>query len=121
MEGEIGQPILGRSRAIATVKRQSSSSLRSFPRSDLMRSTLLILALVTTFAASGSAAVNAQAIGNPETVVPSAPIGHLQPRSQQFYPESQADQTVEQKMSAFDAEQRKLDAELDKRLNICRC
>jgi hypothetical protein len=45
----------------------------------------------------------------------------LQPRSQQFSPGSQADQTVEQKMSAFDAEQRKLDAELDKRLNICRC
>jgi hypothetical protein len=86
-----------------------------------MRSTLLILALGTALAASGSAAVNAQAIANPETAVPSAPIGHLQPRSQQFSPDSQADQRVEQKMSAFDAEQRKLDAELDQRLNICRC
>jgi hypothetical protein len=35
--------------------------------------------------------------------------------------DSQADQAVEQKMTAFDAEQRKLDAELDKKLNICRC
>ena len=86
-----------------------------------MRSTLLILALATTFAASGSASVNAQAVANPETAVPSAPIGHLQPRAQQFSADSQADQTVDQKMSAFDAEQRKLDAELDKRLNICRC
>jgi hypothetical protein len=78
-----------------------------------------MLALGTALATSGSAAINAQAIANPETAVPSAPIGHLQPRSQQFSPGSQADQTVEQKMSAF--EQRKLDAELDKRLNICRC
>ena len=86
-----------------------------------MRSTLLMLVLGTALAASGGAAANAQAIANPETAVPSAPICHLQPRAQQFSPDSQADQTVEQKMSAFDAEQRKLDAELDKRLNICRC
>jgi hypothetical protein len=86
-----------------------------------MRSTLLMLALGAALAASGSAAVNAQAIASPETTVLPAPIGHLQPRSQQFSPGSQADQSVEQKMSAFDAEQQKLDAELDKRLNICRC
>jgi hypothetical protein len=86
-----------------------------------MRSTLLMLVLGTALAALGGVAANAQAIANPETAVPSAPIGHLQPRAQQFSPDSQADQTVERKMSAFDAEQRKLDAELDKRLNICRC
>jgi hypothetical protein len=86
-----------------------------------VRSTLLTLALATTLAATGSAALNAQAITNPETAVANAPIGHLQPRSQQFSMDSQADQAVEQKMTAFDAEQRKLDAELDKKLNICRC
>jgi hypothetical protein len=86
-----------------------------------MRPTLLTLALATMLAASGSAAVNAQAITNPETVVANAPIGHLQPRSRQFSRDSQADQVIEQKMTAFDAEQRKLDAELDKKLNICRC
>jgi hypothetical protein len=50
-----------------------------------------------------------------------APIGHLQPRAQQFSPRSPAEQTEQQRMSTFDAEQQKLDEELDKRLNICRC
>jgi hypothetical protein len=54
------------------------------------------------------------------TVVP-APIGHLQPRAQQFSPRSPAEQAEQQRMSTFDAEQQKLDEELDKRLNICRC
>jgi hypothetical protein len=79
-----------------------------------------MLALTAALAASG-AAVNAQVAAGPETSVPGAPIGHLQPRAQQFSPGSQADQTIDQKISAYDAEQQKLDAELDKRLNICRC
>jgi hypothetical protein len=87
-----------------------------------MRSTLLIaLALGSALAASGGAAALAQAIAVPATGVPSAPIGHLQPRAQPFSSFSAAEQAEQQKMSNFDAEQQKLDEELDKRLNICRC
>jgi hypothetical protein len=87
-----------------------------------MRSTLLFaLALGTTLAVSGSAAVFAQSIAVTSTGVPSAPIGHLQPRAQQFSSHSAAEQAEQQQMSIFDAEQQKLDEELDKRLNICRC
>ena len=87
-----------------------------------MRLNLLVtLALASTLAVSGSAAVFAQSIAGTTTGVPSAPIGHLQPRAQQFSSQSAAEQTEQQKMSIFDAEQQKLDEELDKRLNICRC
>jgi hypothetical protein len=70
--------------------------------------------------ASGSAAVRAQTIVGPTTAAPSAPIGHLQPRAQQFAPRSAAEQAEQGKMSDFDAEQQKEDEELDKHLNICR-
>ena len=53
--------------------------------------------------------------------IPQAPIGHLQPRVRQFSPGSVPEKTEQQSMSAFDAEQRKLDEQLDKSLNICRC
>jgi hypothetical protein len=86
-----------------------------------MRSTFFIMAVLGTLAASGSAAVNAQSIGVSATTVPGqAPIGHLQPRAQQFAPGSPAEQTVQDKMSSFDAQQQKADEELDQRLNICR-
>jgi hypothetical protein len=49
-----------------------------------------------------------------------APIGHLQPRAWQFAPESTAEQAQQGAMSNFDAEQQKLDEQLDKHLNICR-
>jgi hypothetical protein len=49
-----------------------------------------------------------------------APIGHLQPRAQQFSPSAPAEQNEQQQISAYDAQQQKLDEELDKRLNICR-
>jgi hypothetical protein len=68
----------------------------------------------------GSAAVAAP-LGRAATSVPQAPIGHLQPRAPQFSPRSPAEQTEQQQMSRFDAEQQKLDEQLDKSLNICRC
>jgi hypothetical protein len=49
-----------------------------------------------------------------------APIGHLQPRVPQFAPEPTAEQAQQGEMSNFDAEQQKLDEQLDKHLNICR-
>ena len=63
----------------------------------------------------------ARPLGNAAAPIPQAPIGHLQPRARQFSPGSVPEQIEQQKMSAFDAEQRKLDEQLDKSLNICRC
>jgi hypothetical protein len=53
--------------------------------------------------------------------VPQAPIGHLQPRAHQISPGAPAEQIEQQQLSTFDAEQQKLDQQLDKSLNICRC
>jgi hypothetical protein len=50
-----------------------------------------------------------------------APIGHAQPRANDFSPSSPAEQAVQDQLSAFDAQQKKLDEMLDKKLNICRC
>jgi hypothetical protein len=86
-----------------------------------MRSSFLIIALLSTLAASDIAAINAQPIVDSAATVPgSAPIGHLQPRAQQFAPRSAAEQAEQDKMSIFDAQQQKEDEDLDKRLNICR-
>ena len=86
-----------------------------------MRSTVFIIALLNTLAASSVAAVNAQPIAVSATVVPGrAPIGHLQQRAQPFVPGSTAEQGEQDKMSTFDAEQQKEDEELDRHLNICR-
>jgi hypothetical protein len=63
----------------------------------------------------------ARPLTNAAAPIPQAPIGHLQPRARQISPGSVPEQIEQQKMSAFDAEQRKLDEQLDKSLNICRC
>jgi hypothetical protein len=86
-----------------------------------MRSTLLAVVLGTALVVSGDGAVFAQSIAGVSTGVQTAPIGHLQPRTQQFSSRSAAEQSEQQKMSQFDAEQKTLDGELDKQLNICRC
>jgi peptidoglycan hydrolase CwlO-like protein len=85
-----------------------------------MRSTLIIVALLSTLTVSGSAVADAQSISDTVTAVHGAPIGHLQPRAQQFSPRAPAEQAEQQQMSTFDAQQQKLDEELDKQLNICR-
>jgi len=77
---------------------------------------------VTLAVVLGNAAGNAEPLAGSTTTVPGdAPIGHLQPRAQQFSPRSPAVQTEQQQQSIFDAEQQKLDKQLDKSLNICRC
>jgi hypothetical protein len=68
----------------------------------------------------GSAAVNAEPPAGIPATVPPAPIGHLQPRAEHFSPSSPAEQTEQQQMSTYDAQQQKLDDQLDKQLNICR-
>lgn len=63
------------------------------------------------------------AVANAEaglTVYGNAPIGHLQPRAQQFSPASPANRAVDQQLSTYDARQQKLDEQLDKQPNICR-
>jgi hypothetical protein len=53
--------------------------------------------------------------------VPPAPVGHAQPTTRSFTPNSTADDSEQRRLSAFDAQQRQLDEMLDKTLNICRC
>jgi hypothetical protein len=50
-----------------------------------------------------------------------APVGHFQPRAQDFMPGSTASRKEQNRLSTFDAEQKKLDEQLDKKLDICRC
>jgi hypothetical protein len=53
--------------------------------------------------------------------LPPAPIGHAQPRAEGFSPGSQTNQTEQDRLSTFDAQQQKQDELLNKKLNICRC
>jgi hypothetical protein len=57
---------------------------------------------------------------NGRTVFGHATIGHLQPRATEFLPGSAAEQAEQNRESDFDAKQKKLDVEFDKKLNICR-
>jgi hypothetical protein len=84
-----------------------------------MRSLLITTVLGSAFVLGGATRLNAQP--GSMAVYGNAPIGHLQPHAQVFSPGSTAEQVERQKMSAFDVEQQKLDRELDKSLNICRC
>jgi hypothetical protein len=86
-----------------------------------MRSTLLTTAVLGGALVLGNAVGNAEPLADSTTTVQEAPIGHLQPRAQQFSPDSNAEQTEQQRQSIYDAEQQKLDKQLDKSLNICRC
>jgi hypothetical protein len=80
----------------------------------------LLAATVIAAAALASVDPTAAQNGQPGLSIPQAPIGHLQPRASHFAPRSSAEQVEQDRMSAFDAEQQKLDQDLDRRLNICR-
>ena len=87
-----------------------------------MRSTLLAMAFLGSTLILGNATGNADPLpGTTITTVPQAPIGHLQPRAQPFSSRSPSEQIEQRQLSIFDAQQQKLDQELDKSLNICRC
>ena len=87
-----------------------------------MRSALFATAVLGVTLVLGNAIGHAEPLAASATTVPwNAPIGHLQPHAQQFAPRSTAEQTEQQQQSRFDAEQQKLDKQLDKSLNICRC
>jgi hypothetical protein len=55
-----------------------------------------------------------------QTVFGDAPIGHLQPRASEFLPESAAEKAIQERESDFDSKEKKLDMELDQKLDICR-
>ena len=82
-----------------------------------------LLLAPTVIAAFALASVDPTAAQNsrPGASIPQAPIGHLQPRAPHFSPRSGAEQVEQGRMSAFDAEQKKFDQELDRKLTICRC
>jgi hypothetical protein len=75
------------------------------------------LFLAGTLIASGGVADAAQ-LG--PHILP-APVGHAQPRAQDFAPGSEANDAEQNRLSTFDPEQHKLDEMLDNKLNICRC
>jgi len=88
-------------------------------REQIMRSGFLVAAALGSLLVLGGAS-DMRPPGT--TVYGNAPIGHLQPHNPKFSPASAADQIEQEKMSQFNAEQRKLDEELDRKLNICsRC
>lgn len=81
----------------------------------------LLAATVAAAVILAGADARAQPLGQQPSTIPQAPIGHLQPRAQPFSPYSGAEQIEQDRMSTFNAEQHKLDLELDRKLNICRC
>jgi hypothetical protein len=86
-----------------------------------MRKILPMMAILGGALVLGNVGAHAAPMtGGGNTVYGSAPVGHLQPRAQQFTRQSPAEQVEQQQMSMFDAQQQKEDSELDKRLNICR-
>ena len=85
-----------------------------------MRATLLATAILVEAFVLGSAPGYADPMTKPTPTVWQAPIGHLQPRSQGVSPNTPGEQAEQQRMSTYDAEQQKLDEQLDRRLNICR-
>jgi hypothetical protein len=87
-----------------------------------MRKILALMAIIGVALVFGNAVGNAaSATVGGDTVYGNAPIGHLQPRAPQFSSHTPAEQAEQQQMSTFDARQQKLDEQLDKSLNICRC
>ena len=86
-----------------------------------MSSRLLTAVVFVGAVLFGSAMADADPLSSPVTTVPQAPIGHLQPRAHPISPSAPAEEIEQQRLSTFDAEQQKLDQQLDKSLNICRC
>jgi hypothetical protein len=85
-----------------------------------MRSLIPAVLIVTGAIVSSSVIADANQLTEASNLPP-APIGHAQPRAEDFLPGSQASRTEQDRLSTFDAQQQKLDEMLDKKLNICRC
>jgi hypothetical protein len=83
-----------------------------------MRRLLVILAFTSAIVSSDALA---QDTGIIPPTVPPAPVGHLQPTTRNFAPDSTSNAIEQQRLATFDAEQHRLDEMLDRKLNICRC
>jgi hypothetical protein len=77
--------------------------------------------LIVAAAIASSSAIASENQPTEAPNLPPAPIGHAQPRAEYFSPRSPANQAEQDQLSTFDAQQQKLDEQLDKKLNICRC
>jgi hypothetical protein len=87
-----------------------------------MRDLLLATATLASILISNSVIAEADPLGGSATGLPAqAPAVHVQPRAENFSPQSPASEAEQRRLSAFDAKQRKLDTALDNKLNICRC
>jgi hypothetical protein len=71
----------------------------------------MVILIFTSVIVSGSAV--AQDAGIIPPTVPPAPVGHAQPTARGFALNPASDRSEQRQLSAFDAEQHKL--------NICRC
>jgi hypothetical protein len=83
-----------------------------------MRSPIKVVTIVVRVIVTGSILVNFgryAAAADP----PPEPIGHVQPRASATS-NSQAEQAVQDRLSAFDAQQKRLDELFDSNLTICR-
>ncbi len=87
-----------------------------------MRAVLLATPILASILISNGLAAQAEPLAGSATPAPAeAPTVHVQPRAEDFYPHSPASEAEQRRLSAFDAEQQKLDEALDQKLNICRC
>jgi hypothetical protein len=90
--------------------------------SSSMRAFLLTTATLASILISNSMIAAADPLAGSATApAAAAPTVHVQPRAEDFYPHSPASEAEQRRLSAFDAEQQKLDDALDKKLNVCRC
>jgi hypothetical protein len=97
---------------------------RAQPMEQPMPSRLLTAVVFVGAVLFGSAMADADPLPNPVTspvtTVPQAPVGHLQPRAHPISPSTPAEE-IEQQRLRHSMPQQKLDQQLDKSLNICRC
>lgn len=85
-----------------------------------MRARLMAASILAGIIVSTSAFAETNRPFDP-AAVPEAPVGHRQPRAQNFSPDSTSNRVEDNKLSKEDARQQQLDRALDKRLNICGC
>ncbi|MCP3402749.1 MULTISPECIES: hypothetical protein [unclassified Bradyrhizobium] len=76
--------------------------------------------LILSFAAIPLTAL-AEPVSTPSSKAPSAAENvHVQPRGKEFMPNSIAEDDLQKRITDFNQKQEGLDAELDKKLKICR-
>lgn len=89
-----------------------------------MRGYHISLSAALVITALGIAAAPNVAMAQHHAVAPqqlSAPVGHAQPTPDGFLSDQNESPDEQRRLSQFDAEQHRLDQQLDKSLNICRC